>query len=779
MFRVVEFALARPRAVLCLVLVLVLGCGAGLVNFQLSSDPRIYFGAGNPDFERMQAIEDTYTASEVAFIVLEPHDGTIFTRRNLGALERLTAAGWELPRVQRVDSIANYRHTWAEGDDLYAEALVDGAADLDAAQIERIRSIVLEDPDTRFITVSDSGHVAGVSITFILDSREDTRRTAAAARELVDRFRDEYPDINFHLTGTVVVNNAMAEATLHEMQTTAPLSVAVIMLVLAVLLRSLLGMLITLLVVVLSNVVALGIVCALGIVLAPVAGFAITIILTLAVADCVHILSTCQYRLGMGDDREAAIRESMRVNLQPVFLTSLTTAIGFLCLNASESPPFRVMGNLVAIGVVAAFLFSVLLVPALLRLLPPLSSYGQLVSFGAMERLAGFVCRYRKPLAGGIGVLLLALLACVPRNEFNDVWLEYFDDSFEVRRANDFVADNLHGLHRIQFSISAGEPGGISEPAYLHGLERFREWLLTQEKVVYVTSYTDTLKRLNRNMHGDDPDWYRIPESRELAAQYLLLYEMSLPHGLGLENRVNMDRSATRLLVMVERSSSREILDLARRAEDWMAANLPSAMQASATGLDLVFGNLARRNSQSMLVGTLAAFMAITALLAFALRSLRLGLLSILPNMAPVGMAFGIWGLAVGQVGLTLSVVACMTLGIVVDDTVHFVSKYVRARREHGYDPEAAVHYAFRTVGVALLITSGVLAAGFAVTVTSPFWPNASMGALTALVIVLALVVDFLCFVPVLLLVETRGGRGSGDLPAGRDLRRTEMKNVG
>jgi len=167
-----------------------------------------------------------------------------------------------------------------------------------------------------------------------------------------------------------------------------------------------------------------------------------------------------------------------------------------------------------------------------------------------------------------------------------------------------------------------------------------------------------------------------------------------------------------------------------------------------------MFANIGRRNIGSMLFGTTVALIIISVVLIIALRSIKIGLISLIPNLAPAAMGFGLWGLTVGEIGLSLSIVASMSLGIVVDDTVHFLSKYLRARREKGLSSEDAVRYAFMTVGRALLFTSIILVTGFLVLATSSFELNAGMGLLTAIVISFALFADFLLLPTILMKIE-------------------------
>ena len=185
----------------------------------------------------------------------------------------------------------------------------------------------------------------------------------------------------------------------------------------------------------------------------------------------------------------------------------------------------------------------------------------------------------------------------------------------------------------------------------------------------------------------------------------------------------------------------------------WLDQNLVD-VRYTGSSPTLMFAHIGKRNVSSMLVGTTLALVLISFILVLALRSRRIGLISLAPNLIPAGMAFGLWGLMVGQVGMSLSVVAGMTLGIVVDDTVHFLSKYLRARREKGLDEKEAVRYAFNTVGVALWVTSLVLVMGFWVLSQSHFALNSDMGAMAAITIAIALIMDFLFLPPLLMKLE-------------------------
>jgi predicted RND superfamily exporter protein len=253
-------------------------------------------------------------------------------------------------------------------------------------------------------------------------------------------------------------------------------------------------------------------------------------------------------------------------------------------------------------------------------------------------------------------------------------------------------------------------------------------------------------------MHNDDESWYKLPEDRELAAQYLLLYEMSLPFGLDLNDRINIDKSSSRLTVTLTDMTTAETHAFIASADNWIKKNLPDYMHIEPTGATVMFSRIFTRNTQSMLAGNILAISMITIMLMLTLGSFQYGLLSIIPNTIPILVTFGIWALIVGEVGLAAAGVTATALGIIVDDTVHFLTKFLRARRDYGYSKADSIHYAFKMVGSALLANSVILISGFAVLAYSAFKINNQMGLLTALAIAVALIMDFL-LLPALLML--------------------------
>ncbi|HFC92032.1 MAG TPA: RND transporter, partial [Leucothrix mucor] len=681
------------------------------------------------------------------------------TRKTLAALEDITQRAWKTPHSIRVDSLANYQHTESVGDDMSVANLYEEAEKLTDEELVKIEKIAVNEPLLVHRLISEKAHMTAVNVTIeVPPDGEMTKivpQVVKHARELKAYINETYPELDVYLTGIVMMNNAFAEASKYDMSHLIPLTFLMILVIVFLLLRSFSGVLATILVSIFSIISAMGLAGWVGIELSPPVMSAPVIILTLAVADCVHILSTWMHQMHLGADKKAAMVESLRINLGPVFLTSLTTAIGFLSLNFSDAPPFRDLGNIAAMGVTAAFIFSVTLLPALATLLPSKvkQTDKKFIMSSFMVSLAEWVIGKQKVLLISMTVLSLAMIALIPKNELNDIYVEYFDERIKFRTDTDFVVKNMTGIYFVDYSLDSKKAGGVSEPAVLAQIDQFSEWLRSQPEVIHVNTIVDTFKRLNRNMHGDDQSWYRLPDSRELAAQYLLLYEMSLPYGLDLNNQIDIDKKSTRLSVTMKTVSTQKVLAFEKRVDAWMETNTPLIKSVGASPT-IMFAHIGMKNIKSMLTGTTVALVLISIILIIALGSVRYGLLSLVPNLVPAGLAFGFWAVIDGEIGLALSVVTAMTLGIVVDDTIHFLSKYIRARREQNLSAEDAVRYAFSTVGVALWVTSLALIGGFLVLSTSSFELNAGMGLLTSIVIAFALLADFLLLPPLLIKLD-------------------------
>ena len=762
--------LVRYRfAFIALSLALVAAVSSGARYVWFNGDYRLFFKPDNPQLVAHEQQQVNFTKSDNVSFILAPKDGEVFTRETLAAVEQLTADAWKIPHSIRVDSITNFQYARADGDDLVTSDLVRDAASMSDAELARRRAVALAEPLLVGGLISDRGHVTAVNVRLELPEHAGgadpgVPRVMAHVRQMQQDFEAAHPGIEAYLMGLIPVNQGFNELAQKDSETLAPAMFVVVLLILAVFFRSFSATFVTMLVIVFSLTMAVGFMGWIGYAANQVNVSAPTLILTLAVSDSVHILLPYLEGLGLGRSRAESMEESLRVNLAPVFFTNFTTAVGFVGLNFSDSPPFLEMGNIAAFGVMSTMMLTFTLLPGVMMLLPVKVRSG--MGEEAHWKIVGRICEYALAQRRRLFWIILAVVALfatmIPKNELNDDTVEYFEKGVPLRDALDFVEDNLTGVDAIAFELSSGEPGGVNDPAFLAKVEAFSQWWRAQPDTTHVLTFTDVIKRLNRTLHGDDPAYYRIPDDRELAAQYVLLYELSLPVGLDLNTLVDFDKSSVRLVVSVKNQASRELLALERRATAWLDANAPGMATGPGTGVSMIFAQLSQDNIISMMKGALVSAILISLTMILSLRSFKFGLVSLVPNLLPAAVAYGIWGLTVGQVNLAVAAVFSVSSGIVIDDTIHFLSKYLRARRLMGATPADAVRYSFNTTGTALFVNTAVLVLGFLVLTVSDFSVNSSMGLMTALIIGIALLFDLL-FLPALLLMVDPDRNSKGE----------------
>ncbi|EPR7135854.1 efflux RND transporter permease subunit [Vibrio vulnificus] len=738
-------------------LIAIVATAMGAKNLYFRGDYNIFFDGSNAQLQAFDEIQTTFAKTDNIALVLAPKSGDVFDQRTLTQIQEMTEQAWQVPYSSRVDSLANYQHTEAVDDDLLVEDLLYQSYPLTAERIAKVRTIAMSEPLLVNALVSEKGDVAVINITMQMPGVDETAEVdevVAYVEQMLSHYRAQYPDVTIYKAGIIAMNHSFAMAAQNDSATLVPTMLLVILVFLTIMLRSFLSVLATLVVIIGAIAATLGIVGWAGMFLHVASVNVPTLIMTLAVADCVHVIASMRHFMRQGMPKSQAIHRSVTLNFVPIIITSVTTAIGFLMMNMSDSPVLRDFGNLSALGVMIACVLSVSLLPALLNLLPVRFSAKQAAkSSDIMDKLADLVVHRRNVLLPLSIVVIAGSAALIPYNKVNDESVKYFDTSSEFRQAADFMEQRISGMTTMSIAIKTHQSQGIASPEFLAVLGEFTHWLREQPETDHVASLSDIYKRLNKNMHGDDNAYYALPAERELAAQYLLLYEMSLPFGLDLNNQVNVDKSSVKLQLTVKNLGSVELVALEERIYQWFASHAPQ-YQVVASSPSLMFAHIGETNMASMLSTLPITLILISALMIFALRSWRLGMISLVPNIAPAVIGFGLWALISGEINLGLSVVVTLTLGIVVDDAVHFLAKYQHARKE-GQNAEQAVRYAFHTVGRALWITTVVLVAGFSVLAMSQFRLNSDMGQLSAIVIFVALVIDFVLLPSLLMRFDT------------------------
>lgn len=743
------FALIVPSLILLVLFI------PGIMQLTPNSDPRVFFDKNNVEYQAVLDLEQEFTQNNSVIFVFESISGQVFEERILRDIDRLSTILWTKSHVQRVDSLTNFQRTQNIDDTLETSALYDPQANND---LKEIRQYSRHEPRLMNSILGSNLDVTAVVATLDVDRAVQTQVAEVTrwATDLADEFNQSNTDYKIHLAGSVIYSNALSDATKIEFQTKLPIVLGLMILILYTILRNAWLVVAILYAITMTNIVTLGIAGWAGIPLTPIIAFVPISLIAIVLADAVHLITSYLHSIDDNLTRDDAIKQSLRTNFKPMLITSLTTAIGFLCLNISDSPPYQHLGNITAAGSIIAFIFTVYWLPHWVTLAPATSRKALFADFSILNYL-------QRPKSSIFVVLvgLVLLGSQLPNNYLDERMDRFFDETWQIKRTNDLVNEKLTGVHRLEYRVPSSAGLTITSERYLQALSEFTDWASAQPHVAHITGFDQIIKTINQQMHEGFDHFYKVPGNDELNSQYFLLYEMSLPYGATLEDIVNFEKSATRLRIMLHSTSSSEILQFRNNANRWIKSNWPEEMITPAISLEAAFSDLNRQNSQSLIQGTLLGFGLIAIMLCITLKSIKLGLISIVSNTLPALAGFGVWGMVDGQVGLAVSIVTVITLGVVVDDTIHMLTKYQTAMSDFKYTSKQAAIYALHTTGKALFTTTMVLFICFGVLSFSHFKPNADLGFLSATTLAIALIIDVFLLLPLIMFIDRDKNRES------------------
>ena len=741
----------RPVLRWPILILLVIPAALGASRLTISTDQNIFFGENNPEYLDYQHLEDSFGSDQSIVFVIKSNDGSIFTRDNLQSLYALTERAWTIPNVRKVNSLTNFQHSYASGDDIFVAPLVDDAATLDAARVANIEKIAREEPLINGLLISPPGDAAAIVLT--LDYSPDDPEAVPAIMERALALKEETlagnTDLQIGLTGSAPLSQAFQEASLEDGAVLFPVTIVIIIAGFFVIWRSISAALAPIAIVIAASASTMGFAGWLDFPITPLLSIVPVLLLTIGVADLVH-LNNGFVRFSRTAPLDEAVIQSYQHNIQPILITTISTAAGFFSFTFADSPPLR------QFGIVATFGVAVTMFVALLAYAPILKACKASIrplplTFNVWGPWSRFV--QGKPamiLAGGLAVIGLMGVIGLPRITLDDRFDNYFDETFEARRDMEFARDNLIGVYAVEFLIDTHIENGIFDKDNLETIDRFADWVSNEESVGHVSSYTHILKKLNKNFHGDDPAYYVLPQTQEEAAQFFLVYSMSLPVGNDMNDIVNLDKSSVRITATTPTASAVEIRDLKRRAEDWPNVEV-AAIEISAVGTGVMTAFMSQRNIESMAVGTLIIITIISAILLFTFRSFRLAATGLASNLLPIIVGFSLWGALIGNIGMAASIIAALSIGLIVDDTVHFLTRYTERQ-----SAMPRLLYALESAGVAIVQTSVILLAGFFVLTFSGFLINYTIGVLMVVIIVAALFVDLLVLPALLELTQAK-----------------------
>ena len=747
----------RPVCIIISLLILA-GLAQGLSKINFNPDINVFFPENDTLTTAHLEIEDTYSSMDNAVIGIGVKQGTVFTNEILSLIEDLTEKAWKTPHSLRVDSLSNYSYVSADGDDLFIEPFIEDSSTYDLKTLKEKELIIEEEELAYGAIISKDKKTSLINIVFD-PPREDIESEYQESLNYVLGFLEEarknHPEVDLIISGIVYMEYQSPMLLKAQMPKLMPTAILVILLTLFLLLRSLVAVAGSFLVILMSVVSAMG---SIGFMSGDIAQPFIMVpilIATLAVADCVHLFTLYFQNLDSSRKSKEAMLESLKLNLQPLFLTSLTTAIGFLSLNLAPVEPLRGIGNGVAVGVFLAFIFTVLLLAPIVSYFNVKQSKNINFQKNIARKLGRFSIKNYKRLLVIVPVISCFLMAFIPLNKTNDNPLEFYSERYTTSAADSkWISQRIGGTFPVSYELNS--QGIVSDPEFLREVDKFSEWLASNKEVLHVSSLSKIMKNLNKTLHGKQEEWNIIPTEPDLSAQYLFFYEMSLPYGLDLTNSISQNKESIKLVASLKELGSLEYREFAKRVENYASQNMPEDMVSIGTGTRPIFAFMSNMLITQLIYALGIGIVLITATIILFFRSLRYGMLTSVTNLLPIGVAFGIWAIVSGEISMLVGIGMGTTLGIIVDFTVHFLSKYLHARRQKNLSAEEAVEYAFETVGFALIITSFSLILGFLVLLQAFFIPIHGFVLFSSIAFLSALIIDLLLFPALLITWDKR-----------------------
>ena len=747
----------RPLCIIISLLILA-GLAQGLSKINFNPDINVFFPENDTLTTSHLSIEDTYSSMDNAVIGIGVKEGTVFTNEVLSLIEDLTEKAWKTPHSLRVDSLSNYSYVSADGDDLYIEPFLEGSSTYDLKTLKEKELIIEEEELAYGAIISKDKKTSLINIVFDpprKDIEAEYQESLNYVLGFLEEARKNHPEVDLIISGIVYMEYQSPMLLKAQMPKLMPTAILVILLTLFLLLRSLVAVAGSFLVILMSVVSAMG---SIGFMSGDIAQPFIMVpilIATLAVADCVHLFTLYFQNLDSSKKSKEAMLESLKLNLQPLFLTSLTTAIGFLSLNLAPVEPLRGIGNGVAVGVFLAFIFTVLLLAPIVSYFNVKQSKNINFQKNIARKLSRFSIKNYKRLLVIVPVISCFLMAFIPLNKTNDNPLEFYSERYTTSAADSkWISQRIGGTFPVSYELNS--QGIVSDPEFLREVDKFSEWLASNKEVLHVSSLSKIMKNLNKTLHGKQEEWNIIPTEPDLSAQYLFFYEMSLPYGLDLTNSISQNKESIKLVASLKELGSLEYREFAKRVENYASQNMPEDMVSIGTGTRPIFAFMSNMLITQLIYALGIGIVLITATIILFFRSLRYGMLTSVTNLLPIGVAFGIWAIVSGEISMLVGIGMGTTLGIIVDFTVHFLSKYLHARRQKNLSAEEAVEYAFETVGFALIITSFSLILGFLVLLQAFFIPIHGFVLFSSIAFLSALIIDLLLFPALLITWDKR-----------------------
>ena len=734
-----------------LIPIIVMILASNLKHLEIDGSYRIWFEKDSQTLKDYDNFREEFSNDDGITIVFKD-ENTIFNKKALSSIQRITEALWEMPHIDRVNSITNYQHVHADvnrpDDVLVEDFIVEDLSTVSPEYLTQRLNVATSDHIIMGSFISKDGKTTMIFARLEANANENgdiSTEMMGYLHKIIDP-ESKKTGYKYWLNGGPPMTQAFVDIAGHDAMVFTPLVFLVSMLLLFMLFRRVGGALIPLAVVLFTFLSVLAVQTLLGYKLNNFTANIPVFIVAIGIADAVHIYSVWLMRRQAGVDNKEAVQDSLKKNFLPILLTSATTTVGFSTLALSHIVPVATLGIATASGAVLAFIISIMWMPAVLFLLTkPFKEKKVAQKKNILFKGYGkFIVNNDKKiiLIGSLIVGLLGLGLAFVKVDSNTI--RYFDDTVEIRKSAEFTMENLTGSMSYILLVDSGKTDGLKEPAFLKTVEKFyTEYQEAFPKDVrHIFSLLDTIKRYNKILGGSET----VPKDRNLVAQYLLLYSMGLPQGMEITDQMDFDQRKFRIQVLTNIVDTSKDIKMINFAKKWWD-NTPYKL--TLTGQTAMYASMQHDITNTLIYSLSLTILIVSLMMLLIFKRLKILWILLLPNLLPVILVIGIMGWLGLTIDMGVAIAGAIIIGVAVDDTIHFLVKYFDARKR-GLSMEDTFDEVLTYAGRAILFTTIVLSLAFATFTFSSFTPNQNFGVVTATALIIALIIDLL-YLPALL----------------------------
>ena len=734
---------------------IVFALASTLKHVEIDGSYRIWFGENSKTLQDYDNFRKTFGNDDGVVIVFKDENG-IFSHKALKSIDNITKALWKMKYVARVDSLTNYQYIHSnpkEEDDIIVEDFIKDIDNATSKELLNRKIIATSDPLLVNSLISRDGTTTMISARLVPKVNDESDKSL----EIMDMVNKilapeiERTGYKYWVNGGPALNKAFTLIGTSDAMTFTPLVLLVSFLLLLFLFRRVSGALIPIGVVVFTFLTVLAVQVILGYKLNNFTANLPVFVVAIGIADAVHIYTVWLTYKKEGRENEYAVFKSMEKNFLPIFLTSLTTAIGFATLTISEVIPVLTLGIATASGAILAFIISVVWMPSILLLLnkPVEVKSTQKEEDRKVLGYGAFIVKNSKKITLFTSIAFVVLGLGITKVKVDSNTIRYFDKEVEIRKSVEFIMNNLTGPMGYEIVVDSGVKNGIKDPKFLKTVERFyREFQIDFPEVRHLSSLMDTVKRFNKVVDGHD----EIPNNKNLIAQYLLLYSLSLPQGMEINDKMDIYEQKLRISGQMDIVDTSKDLEMIAYIEKWWGK---TEYKAKVEGQTYMFAHMQKDVTNTLIYSLSLALILVSVVMFIIFRRIKLLWVFILPNILPVILVVGLMGWIGITIDIGVAIAGAIIIGVAVDDTIHFLVKYFDARKE-GLTMEETFDEVLRYAGKAIMFTTIILTVAFSIFAFSDFSPNQNFGIVTASALLIAFVIDLLLLPALLSLADKK-----------------------